>query len=83
LINLVDVPVMVLEGGTTRWLAARFEASTGLPRPIGELDDTYTDFAERYGDDAATINAAFRRTIAWRGRLVTKYRNDSTLPFLT
>jgi rhodanese-related sulfurtransferase len=83
LANLVDTPVMVLEGGTAAWQDAGLEVSTGLPRPIGELDDTYTDFAERPGDDTATRMAACRRTAAWRGRLRTQYRNDSTLPFKT
>jgi rhodanese-related sulfurtransferase len=80
---LVDTPVMVLEGGTAAWRDANLEVTTGLLRPIGELDDTYTDFAERPGDDTATKKAACRRTSAWRGRLRTQYRNDSTLPFKT
>ena len=73
---------MALEGGTAGWRAANLELSTGLLRPIGELDDSYMNFAERPGDDAATIDAASRRSGIWRKWLLAHYRNDSTLPFL-
>ncbi len=82
LANLVDTPVMALDGGTAGWRAANLELSTGLLRPIGELDDSYMNFAERPGDDAATIDAASRRSGIWRKWLLAHYRNDSTLPFL-
>ena len=80
--RLTERPVVALDGGTEAWRAAGHELAGGMPRPAGEVDDVYMNFAERPGDDAATIAASYRHTIAWREGLWDQFLRDGTLSFV-
>ena len=80
--RLTERPVVALDGGTEAWRAAGHELAGGMPRPAGEVDDVYMNFAERPGDDAATIAASYRHTIAWREGLWDQFVRDGTLSFV-
>ena len=80
--RLTERPVVALDGGTEAWRAAGHDLAEGMPRPAGDIDDVYMNFAERPRDDAASIAASYHHTIAWREGLWDQFLRDDTLSFV-